>query len=87
MTGGNSGIGYATCKALYDKNATVYLACRDKTKADEAIAEIERGAEFSLIGNEYDIPRDKPSEGRLIPLELDLADLDSIDRFVKEFKR
>ncbi|KAG8795583.1 hypothetical protein FRC12_012322 [Ceratobasidium sp. 428] len=37
VTGGNTGIGKATCKALLEKNAKVYLAARSKTKADEAI--------------------------------------------------
>jgi len=42
ITGGNSGIGKATCKALLPKNAKVYLAARNEQKAFAAIEELER---------------------------------------------
>ncbi|KAJ7437989.1 NAD(P)-binding protein [Mycena galericulata] len=41
VTGGNSGIGYETVKALLLKNATVYLAARSPAKGKAAIAELE----------------------------------------------
>ncbi|KAJ7182395.1 NAD(P)-binding protein [Mycena crocata] len=41
VTGGNSGIGYETVKALLLKNATVYLAARSPSKGKEAIAQLE----------------------------------------------
>ncbi|KAJ6530779.1 NAD-P-binding protein [Mycena capillaripes] len=41
VTGGNSGTGYETVKALLLKNATVYLAARSPSKAKEAIAQLE----------------------------------------------
>ncbi|KLO08994.1 NAD-binding protein [Schizopora paradoxa] len=41
VTGGNTGIGKETVKALLRKNATVYMAARSKSKADAAIADLE----------------------------------------------
>jgi len=41
VTGGNSGVGKETCKALLSKNAKVYMASRNKDKADAAIAELK----------------------------------------------
>ena len=36
ITGANSGIGYSIAKILLNKGAHIFLACRDKIKADEA---------------------------------------------------
>ncbi|TFK84292.1 NAD(P)-binding protein [Polyporus arcularius HHB13444] len=41
VTGGNSGIGYETCKRLLEHNARVYLAARSKEKADAAITSLK----------------------------------------------
>ncbi|POW13155.1 hypothetical protein PSTT_03887 [Puccinia striiformis] len=41
VTGGNSGLGYITCLELARKNAKVYMASRNKTKAEESIAKIK----------------------------------------------
>lgn len=40
VTGANSGIGYALALALAQQNATVYLACRNTSKAQKAANEI-----------------------------------------------
>ncbi|KIY45776.1 NAD(P)-binding protein [Fistulina hepatica ATCC 64428] len=40
VTGGNTGIGKGTVRGLLAHNAKVYLAARDQTKAEEAIAEL-----------------------------------------------
>ncbi|KAM0695557.1 hypothetical protein Q7P36_005917 [Cladosporium allicinum] len=40
VTGGNSGIGYAFALSLAQQNATVYLACRNASKAQEAANEM-----------------------------------------------
>ncbi|EJF57874.1 NAD(P)-binding protein [Dichomitus squalens LYAD-421 SS1] len=47
VTGGNSGIGYETCKEMLKHNAKVYLAARSPEKADAAIAslKVETGKE------------------------------------------
>lgn len=42
VTGGNTGIGKETVKALLARNAKVYLACRTAEKAEDAIADLER---------------------------------------------
>ncbi|KAL1759012.1 hypothetical protein FB107DRAFT_206059 [Schizophyllum commune] len=41
VTGGNSGIGKETVRALLEHNATVYLAARDESKAKQAIDELK----------------------------------------------
>jgi len=100
VTGGNSGTGYATCKALYDRGATVYMACRDGKKAREGIEAIERGGVSGVDGITY------PDEGRMMNgngnghgnevgkgkgrlefLELDLADLRSVERCAEDLGR
>ncbi|KAF8347103.1 hypothetical protein F5887DRAFT_1060859 [Amanita rubescens] len=40
VTGANTGIGKETAKALLSHNAKVYFACRNETKAREAISEL-----------------------------------------------
>src|ERR1700749_733074 len=42
LTGGTVGIGYATVRALLEKNATVYLAARSVLKAEEAINKLKK---------------------------------------------
>ncbi|RPD56661.1 NAD(P)-binding protein [Lentinus tigrinus ALCF2SS1-7] len=55
VTGGNSGIGYETCKRLLEHNARVYLAARSKEKADAAIASLERETGKQAIFLELDL--------------------------------
>ncbi|KAK1215775.1 short-chain alcohol dehydrogenase [Marasmius sp. AFHP31] len=40
ITGGNTGIGYETAKAILPKNAKVYIACRSSEKGKSAIARL-----------------------------------------------
>ena len=51
VTGGNTGIGYETIKALLPKNATVYMASRNRSKAEEAIRKLkeETGKEAMFL--------------------------------------
>lgn len=70
ITGSNSGIGFETAKALYEKGAHVILACRDMVKAQSAIAEIQK----------------QPKSGKLEAAQLDLSSLSSVSRFAHEFK-
>lgn len=89
VTGGSSGTGYATCKALYENGATVYLACRSFSRGREAIEAIEKGREYTIAGLTYPNNGEKKSgkgKGKLICLELDLADLESVETFAKEFQ-
>ncbi|XP_049886136.1 retinol dehydrogenase 14-like [Pectinophora gossypiella] len=71
ITGANSGIGLETAKALVRRKARVIFACRDIAKAKQAIA---------------DIRREQPSGGELIPMQLDLSSLASIENFVEVVK-
>ena len=64
VTGANSGIGYATAKALADHGAHVILACRDDEKARRARDKMESELERSSLEL----------------LHLDLADLVSVQR-------
>jgi NAD(P)-dependent dehydrogenase (short-subunit alcohol dehydrogenase family) len=70
VTGGNSGLGYETARALARKRARVVIACRDAGKAQSAIAALRAetaGADVSF-------------------LELDLASLASVRKFADAFR-
>ncbi|MFX0120921.1 MAG: oxidoreductase [Promethearchaeota archaeon] len=49
VTGANSGIGFATAKALASKKATVILACRDEEKGKGAVQRIGSEKNTKLI--------------------------------------
>ncbi|KAK0185515.1 hypothetical protein F5146DRAFT_937364 [Armillaria mellea] len=40
VTGGNTGVGFETAKAILPRNAKVYIACRNETKARAAIEKL-----------------------------------------------
>lgn len=69
VTGGNSGIGFEAARELARKRAHVILACRDLGKARDAIGQIQ-----ALL----------PSAS-LEPMQLDLASLESVHRFARDF--
>jgi retinol dehydrogenase 12 len=69
VTGGNSGIGYATAVQLARRGGRVYIACRSKTKGEAAAAAI----------------RAQTSSDEVNLLHLDLADLASVRRCAGEF--
>ena len=62
VTGGSSGLGLETCRALVSRGATVLMACRSRSRGEEArqalLPDVQGGA--------------------LDLLELDLADLASV---------
>ncbi|KAK8068470.1 short-chain dehydrogenase [Apiospora saccharicola] len=72
ITGANTGVGKELARMLYAKNATVYLAARSEEKARRAIEEIRQNAPLS-------------STGKLVFVQLDLADLTTIKGTVKTF--
>lgn len=86
VTGGNSGTGYACCKAFYERGAKVYMASRSADKAQEAIEAIKSGRDFgfnrSIVNGSPKLSR-ASGMGELIFLEIDLTDLHSVDSFVK----
>ncbi|KAJ7167234.1 NAD-P-binding protein [Mycena crocata] len=70
LTGGNTGIGYATIKMLARRGAKVYMAARDGRRAKEAIAKMEA---------------ESLAEGSVQWLQLDLSDPRAASRAAKEF--
>lgn len=70
VTGANSGIGLPTAEGLLRLGATVVLACRDREKGEAARAEIVR----RIPGAQSEV------------LHLDLASLDSVRAFAREFQ-
>ena len=71
VTGGNSGLGYESVKALAMKGAEVVLASRSLDKGEQAKQEILKA-----------IP-----EAKIVVMELDLSDLSSVINFVTAFRK
>lgn len=71
VTGANTGIGYETAKALYEKGANVTIAARDKNKIEAAIEKIKLSTKGS---------------GTIKAGILNLANLAEIKSFADEFK-
>ncbi|XP_016989689.1 retinol dehydrogenase 12 isoform X2 [Drosophila rhopaloa] len=71
VTGGNTGLGKETVIELARRGATVYMACRNIEKGDRARKEIVKET-----GNPNVFSR-----------ECDLSSLDSIRKFVEDFKK
>ena len=69
VTGGNAGLGYQTAQELARKGARVLLAARDRARGAAALARLSA-----------EVPA---SHAELV--QLDLADLDSVERFSTEF--
>jgi NAD(P)-dependent dehydrogenase (short-subunit alcohol dehydrogenase family) len=71
VTGGTSGIGLETAKALAKQNMRVIIGCRDRVKGEKVVGEITREVQGADI--------------HLGPV-LDLSQPDSIRMFAKEYK-
>jgi len=71
VTGGGSGLGFEAVRIFASRGAEVIVACRDRAKSETAVKRIQ---------HEY-------SEGRVLLMDLDLADLRSINDFADEFTR
>lgn len=69
VTGSNSGIGFETARVLAEKGATVIMACRNLDKARPKADEI----------------RAAHPDANVEVMQLDLSDLDSVQRFAGEF--
>lgn len=70
VTGSNSGIGFETARALAEKGAAVVMACRNSEKAEAAANEI----------------RARHPEADVTAMRLDLSELESVRRFVADFR-
>ncbi|KAL9646151.1 hypothetical protein ABK040_008028 [Willaertia magna] len=71
------GIGYETVKQLYGLGATVIIGVRNVKQGELTKQEIIK--KMSSVNN-------NKLHGEIIVMELDLADLNSVTKFVKEFK-
>ena len=71
VTGSSSGIGFETARVLANKNAEVIMAVRDPEKGERAVNNIK--AQYSSVNINL--------------MMLDLASLDSIKNFAKDFKK
>ena len=78
ITGSNSGIGYDAAVRMAARGHKIILACRTLTKAKDAVDRIK--ADLAESGGTANDNAD------LIPLECDLACLNSIDDFAKNVK-
>lgn len=70
VTGGNSGVGFATALKLSQMNATVVLACRDSTKCNAAALEIQK---------------ETGHQSPVLAMQLDLGSFKSVRTFVSMF--
>ncbi|KAI1297500.1 hypothetical protein F5Y03DRAFT_369390 [Xylaria venustula] len=71
ITGANTGVGKELAQMLFSKHAKVYIAARSEAKASGAIDAIKRA--------------EPGSEGELVFIKLDLADLATIKASAQEF--
>ncbi|KAF9438713.1 hypothetical protein BGZ76_005658 [Entomortierella beljakovae] len=71
VTGGNSGLGYETSKALVEAGFITIIACRSTKRGEEAIKRIEEETGI---------------KGKASTFSLDLSSFDSINAFVRQFK-
>jgi NAD(P)-dependent dehydrogenase (short-subunit alcohol dehydrogenase family) len=71
VTGGSSGLGVETAKALAATGATIYVTARNIAKAEDALADLLRG----------------PRTSQIHVLKLDLSSLQSVREAAAEFKR
>ncbi|GJN92687.1 hypothetical protein Rhopal_005722-T1 [Rhodotorula paludigena] len=72
---GQSGIGFEIAKQLVLKHVKVYIGARNKSRALEAVKQLEQVVEAA------------GAKGEAIWLELDLGDLDSVKAAAEEFLR
>lgn len=69
VTGANSGVGYEAARAFAEKGAHVFFACRNRERAEEAVAEL----------------RQQTPEVSVEIIILDLADLASVHDFAQQY--
>jgi len=70
VTGGNSGLGYITCRELARNNARVYMASRNRAKAEEAIGKIKEGLKQTQKKGSTSEGEDKEPFIEFLPFDL-----------------
>lgn len=88
VTGGNSGIGYETCRALAFHGAHVVMASRDAKKSKEAIQRIVSQRVSCIIEgrSSSQVMILLQSSCKLEALSLDLESFASVRKFAEEFE-
>eukprot|EP01038_Epipyxis_sp_PR26KG_P005044 gene5044-7039_t len=77
VTGANSGTGYGISLLLAIRNATVVMTCRSEEKCNNAIQSMKNSQLNST--NQHTL--------NLIPMVLDLSDLNSVKKFTENFSK
>eukprot|EP00898_Chlorokybus_atmophyticus_P005263 jgi/Chlat1/5738/Chrsp38S00430 len=81
VTGGNAGVGFATCQALYTRGAHVILACRSKERGEAAASALRGGGDSG--DNNHNTHGSTQLRGRVETMPLDLASLASVRGFAR----
>lgn len=87
ITGANSGIGLETCRQLYQRGATIFLGCRSKERALEAMRNIDPTYEIDddATVEEEKEQRRTARKRRMYFVELDLTSFVSVRGAVRVF--
>jgi len=81
VTGGNSGIGTETVKALASAGCRVILCSRSVKAGEEAVEMHVKKADDKVKGGDYAVP-----DADVKVMQLDLADLRNVEQFAKELQ-
>jgi len=87
ITGANGGIGLETARQLYQRGATILMGCRSKSRAFDAMADIELSHDNHLDDKKYNSVSVQHhfKSARLHFIELDLTSVASVRKAVESF--
>ncbi|XP_050411953.1 uncharacterized protein LOC126826888 [Patella vulgata] len=89
VTGGNTGIGFNVAKEIAKMRGHVIIACRNMSKAEAAIKQMQDEYEKELKEKQENVQESNRTEPKLLNvemMELDLASFDKTMKFIEEFK-
>lgn len=81
VTGGNSGIGTETVKALASAGCRVILCSRSVKAGEDAVEQVVRKADAKAKGGGYAVP-----DADVKVMQLDLADLRNVEQLAKDLE-